>query len=198
MHASSDELRAMKISDYVTAFDSIENVLNRFVQDARIDHSQLALFDRIIDRSSEDEVRILNNSYISLNEQRALFGAFRNIKISTKMMKNRLENACKFHENPTTVEIALEIIPIYQNLSRYLDDFLDRKEIYELDKICLFSRSLYKKSKQLGFSQDTSSQLKEIGISPELVGEFVEEFTVNVSKELELDEEIGFQDESAN
>lgn len=183
---------------YTVAFVSIENLLNQFIQSVSIDSSKLSLFDTLIQNSSEDEIRILNNSYIPLYEQRALFGAFRNIKISTKMMKKRLEDAIKRHENPTIAEIALELMPLYQTLSRYLDDFIDRQEIFEIDKIDLFSRNLYKKSIQLGFYQDSSSQLKEMRISSKIVDEFVEGFSENINKELELVEEIDTADESPN
>jgi len=184
--------------EYTSTFGLLENMVNCFIRTASIDQSQLTLFDGIIEKSNEDSFRVLNNSYISLNEQRTLFGAFRNINLSLKIMKNRLKYAYKLNENPITAENALEIMPLYLNLSKYLDDYLDTNEINELEKICLFSRNLYKKAHQLGFYQDSSSQLREIGVSTKLVDEFIDEFTAKISEELELDEEIGFEDESTD
>ena len=56
----------------------------------KIDESKLGFLDSIINQSNRDQIHILNNAYLSLDEQTTLFGALRNISQATLMMKERL------------------------------------------------------------------------------------------------------------
>jgi hypothetical protein len=173
-------------------------MLHGFVEAHQIDVTKLNLFDGIIERSRTDQFRILNNSYLSLDDQRTLFGAFRNISEISGTMKSRLKEAQIMGENPTTAELAFELMPSFITLSQYLDDVLAKKEIYNPSKIFLFSRSLYKKGKQLGFYKNTSSQLKEIKLSKVEVVQFINKFNEKIITELELQEEVGSADDHSN
>jgi hypothetical protein len=173
-------------------------MLNGFVEAHQIDVTKLNIFDIIIERSRSDQFRILNNAYLSLDDQRTLFGAFRNISEISGIMKSQLKEAHAIGENPTTAELALEIMPSFITLSQYLDDVLAKKEIYDPDKIFLFSRNLYKKSKQLGFFKNTFSQLKEIKLSKIEVKQFFNKFNEKITTELELQEEVGSTDDNSD
>jgi hypothetical protein len=113
-------------------------------------------------------------------------------------MKSRLRKSHIIGENPTTAELALEIMPSFITLSQYLDDVLAKREIYNSDKIFLFSINLYKKSKQLGFFKNTTSQLKEIKLSKVEVEQFFNKFNEKITTELELQEEVGSTDDNSN
>lgn len=178
------------MSSYSERFELVNTALNSFVRTGRIDRAQLEVFNEISERAKQDQFRILNQPYLSLNDQRVLFGAFRNISQSTEMMKVRLQNASKIGENPMTAEISLELAPLYLALGSYIDDFFTKKEIFDSNKIFLFSRNLYKKAKKYGFLKDTSSQLKELRIAPSVVEAFVETFVNSVSQEIEIEEEV--------
>lgn len=183
---------------YYADFQLIEKTLDGFADTGKIDALKLDIFDSVIKRSNTDQIRILNNTFLNLNDQRILFGVFRNISETSRIMKSRLEQAYSISENPTTVEVALEIMPLFYNLSGFIDDFFNKMEIFDSEKIFIFSRNLYKKAKKLGFSQDTSSQLKEIGLSATHIKKFVDKFNENIISELELEEEVGPADEHPN
>jgi hypothetical protein len=173
-------------------------MLNGFVEAHQIDITKLNIFDVIIESSRSDQFKILNNAYLSFDDQRTLFGAFRNISEVSGIMKSRLKEAHRIGENPTTAELALEIMPSFITLSQYLDDVLAKKEIYNLRKIFLFSRSLYKKAKQLGFYKNSFSQLKEINLSKVEVEQFINKFNEKIITELELQEEVGSPDDNSH
>lgn len=183
---------------YSDEFDKIENLFSGFIDTKKIDESKLQYLDSIIKQSNTDQLHILNNAYLSLEEQTTIFGALRNISQTTLLMKERLISASKIGENPTTAEIAFDLIPFIQNVSIYIDDFFDNKEIYNLEKLEIFSRNLYKKAKKLGFSKDISSQIQEEGLTEPQISGFIEKFSEKVINELDLGEEIGTEDESIN
>jgi len=182
---------------YYDDFTIIEKTLRGFTDTGIIGVSQLDVFDSIIEKSNADQIKILNNTYLTLNNQRILFGVCRNISETSRIMKSRLEQAYSTGENPATAEAALEIMPLFFNLSDYIDDFFNKLEIFDSDKIFMFSRNLYKKAKKLGFSQESSTQLKEIGVSTTQIKKFVEKFNENIVNELELEEEVGSLDENS-
>lgn len=184
--------------NYSNEFGKMENLVSGFIDTKIIDESKLEFFDLIIKQSNTDQLFILNNAYLSMDEQTTLFGALRNISQTTFMMKERLINASSIGENPTTAEIAFDLIPILLNVSNYVDDFFYNKEIFNLDKLELFSRHLYKKAKKLGFSKNISSQLQEEGLDGRQISGFIEKFNENIINELELGEEIDSEDESIN
>jgi trehalose-6-phosphatase len=186
------------MTNYESNFKFITKTLNGFVEARQIDVSKLNVFDGVIEKSRSDQFKILNNSYLSLNDQRTIFGAFRNISDISETMKIRLKEAHKTGDNPTTAELALEIMPSFITLSQYLDDILAKKEVYNTEKIFLFSRNLYKKSKQLGFFKNAAAQLKEIKLSRGDIEQFFKKFNDTVTTELELQEEVGSPDDNSN
>jgi len=186
------------MSWYSERFGLVNTTLGSFVRAGRIDGSQLEVFSEINERAKEDQFRVLNQPYLSLNDQRIMFGVFRNISQSTEIMKVRLQNASKIGENPITAEMSLKLAPLYLALGSYIDDYFSKKEIFDSDKIALFSRNLYKKAKKHGFLKDTSSQLKDLGIAPSIIKAFAETFANNVSQEIEIEEEVTTQNEDSN
>jgi hypothetical protein len=184
---------------YVEETAKLENLLSEFIDSKKIDVSKLSSIDSIINQSKSDQIRVLNNAYLSPDEQMILFGALRNIFQTTSVMKQRLEIAYSIGENPTTAESAFEIIPIIDVLSGYIDDFFKNREIYNLEKLELFSRNLYKKAKKIGFAKDVATQLKEEKIYEPQINSFVEKFNENIISELNLEDELGAaEDESIN
>ena len=188
----------LEMNSYSEQFELVNAALDSFVQTGKIDGAQIEVLNEISERAKGDQFRILNQPYLSINDQRVLFSAFRNISQSTEIMKVRLQNASKIGENPTTAEVSLELTPLYLALGSYIDDFSNKKEVFDSDKIFLFSRNLYKKAKKFGFLKDTSSQLEELRIAPSIVDDFVETFTNNVSQEIEIEEEVAILNEDSN
>ena len=169
----------------------IQGMLKEFVNSGRIEPNKLDVMDNIIRRSEEDQIKILNNSYIPLYAQRSFFGAIRNVNISMKSMKERLAHASSQHENPTTAEQALELIPSFLNLAPHIDSLLSENIFPTLvGNVFKFSRLLYKKAAAFGFSQDAVSQLKEAGVTESQIESFIDAFSKNISLELEIEEEV--------
>lgn len=112
----------IKMKNYVEGFESIREMLRDFLRHG-VDPSKLDPMDQVIESSEMDQVRILN-SYLSLAKQRVLFGATKNIQNIIRVMKQKLKIAHITHENPTTIELSLEILENLSNLAPHLDDFL--------------------------------------------------------------------------
>ena len=181
---------------YVSEVIGLGNLLRDFINTGIIDVSKLDSINSIISKSNSDQIKVLNNAYLSPNEQIILFGALRNISQTTSIMKSKLEYAHSIGENPTAAEMAFELIPIINTLSSYIDDFFNNREIYDLPKLELFSRSLYKKAQKMNFAKDVSSQLEEEGIREPQIESFVKKFGENIIYELELEDELDIEDES--
>ena len=178
------------MQSYKVELATIQRMLEEFVESGKIDAGKLSLLDKIIKWSEEDQFRVLNKSYLSLNAQRSFFGAIRNVNVSLKSMKERLKGAADIHENPKIAELALELMPSFFNLAPFIDSFNSGEvSAKKAENVSKFSRILYKKAKSFGFSQDTITQLREAGITESQVKSFVDNFSKNVALELEIEEE---------
>jgi len=180
---------------YTETFGNVSELLSSFISSSHIDASKLGIFDEVIEKSREDQMIVINHSYLSIGHQRVLFSALYNISQSMDVMKKRMVYAHKISENPSTAELSLELIPHLENVSTYIDQYLNDNKIPDEDKLFTFSRNLYKKSKKLGFTKDASSQLKEVGITVSEIESFSDSFTENVYNEIEIDEEEDYLDE---
>lgn len=176
-----------KMYSYVESCVSIRKMLTNFL-DYGIDVSRLDLMDDLIKSSETDQVKILN-SYLSLKEQRVLFGATRNICNVVKVMKEKLKIARETHENPTTIELSLEIMENLSNTASFVDEFLINGKTEDINTVDQLSRILYKKASKLGFYQDIKTQLKDAGITKKEVKTFVEKLSKNI-EEMETEDEF--------
>ena len=165
------------MDSYVRNLAGIERMLNFFLAKG-IDTSKLRDIERIVMASKIDQFKILN-SPLSLDKQRALFGATRNLTNTLQVMEYRLETARQTHENPTTIELSLELIPHLSSVGSYVDDFTLNKHVQDLRRINEASRILHRKASELGFSQDIETQLKEAEISEEEAATFIRSLNKN-------------------
>lgn len=172
---------------YVKGCAQIHNMLTDFLKHG-IEVSKLKVMDRLIESSKIDQVRILN-SYVSLAEQRTLFGAMRNIYNIITVMKEKLKIARETHENPTTIESSLEILQHLSNVASHVDEFMINGKTKPMHRIDELSRILYKKANYFGFYHDIDTQLRKAGITEDEVKSFVEKLNENIKLEMEtLDE----------
>lgn len=190
------------VRSYRREFIKIQEMLQGFVESGEIDATKLSLMDSIIKWSEEDQIKTLNDSYLPLEAQRSFFGAIRNVNISMKSMRKKLESAPVKHENPTTAELALELMPSFFNLAPHIDSLIAR-DIHAIRKrrlrnVSRFSRILYRKAKSSGFSQDTISQLKEAGVTKSQIESFIDDLNRNVALELDIEEEVSSKIENSD
>lgn len=172
---------------YVKGCAQIRNMLTDFLEHG-IEISKLKVMDRLIESSKIDQVRILN-SYVSLAEQRTLFGAMRNTYNIITVMKEKLKIARETHENPTTIESSLEILQHLSTVASYIDEFMIDGKTKPMHRIDELSRILYKKANYFGFYHDVGTQLRNAGITEEEAKSFVEKLNENIELEMEtLDE----------
>jgi len=172
---------------YVEGFESIQKMLRDFLENG-IDISKLDPLDRVIESAKIDQIKILN-SYQPLLVQRAFFGATRNINNVVEVMKERIKIAREIHENPKTLELSLEIVEQLSAIAPYIDDFVNKDRIKEIERVNELSRILYRKASYLGFYRDIESQLKDARITNDEVKAFVEKLSENIGLEVEtLDE----------
>ena len=172
---------------YVKGCADIRNMLRNFLEHG-IEVSKLSSMDCLIKSSESDQIKILN-SYLSLVEQRVLFGATRNIYNIARAMKEKVKIARETHENPTTLELSLEIMEHLSNVAFYIDEFVVHGKTKDIDRINELSRILYRKANRFEFYQDMDTQLKDAGITEEEVKTFVEELNKNIELEMETADE---------
>jgi hypothetical protein len=173
--------------NYVEGCERLRKMLNTFLVSG-IDEVHLEPLDDLIKSSQIDEVKVLNSPQ-PLSQQRVLFGALRNIHGTTDEMRAKLRIARAIHENPKTVERALEMIDSLCVVAPYIDEFLTEGGTKESEKINELSRALYRKANRLGFYQNLDTQLKQARISENDVGDFVKKLTENIEIEVETTDE---------
>jgi hypothetical protein len=174
---------------YDNELSRITNVLRAFVNNRKIETDKLDSIDTLISFSNEIRVKTLNLGSLTLEEEISLFDATTNIKNTLESMKAKLQTAFERHENPTTAELALEIMPSFRNLEPFIDDFVNTNNIRDIDRLNEFSRILHKKAHKLGFYKDIEDQFQEVDIKSEDVQEFIEQLKNNI--EIELDIQTG-------
>jgi len=172
---------------YVEGCDRLGKMLNIFLEQG-IDETHLEPLDDLIRFSQIDEVKVLN-SYQPLSQQRILFGTLRNIYITVNEMRAKLRIARAIHENPKTVERALEMVESLSAVAPYIDEFLTSGKTKEIEKINEFSRAIYRKANRLGFYADLQVQLKEAKIGENEVEDFFRKLTENIEIETETVDE---------
>lgn len=153
-----------------------------------IDEAHLEPLEDMVKASQIDEVKVLN-SYQPLPQQRVLFGALRNIYNTADEMRAKLKIARAIHENPRTVERALEMVESLSIIAPYIDEFLTKGKTEESAKINELSRAVYRKANSLGFYQDTSTQLRHAQIAEDEVEDFFKRLAENIEIEVETTDE---------
>jgi hypothetical protein len=183
---------------YAQRVQTIQRMLGDFRQKGIIDNTRLAPLDELIRSSYADQFRILNAPWLSLDEQRSLFGAIRNMHTIAKTVKARLAAASERHENPTTTDLSLEVIESLSSLAPYVDEYFTRGQVSQLRAINELSRILHKKAKRLGFSEDSTTQFKSLKIGPEELKDFTDKLNQNIQSETDIDEDVGSTNEDCH
>jgi hypothetical protein len=173
--------------NYVEGCEKLRRMLNAFLVNG-IDETHLESLDDLIKSSEIDEIKVLN-SYQPLSQQRVMFGALRNIYNTADEMRAKLRIAHAIHENPKTVERALEMVESLCAVAPYIDEFLTQGKIKESEKINELSRALYRKANRLGFYQDVGAQLKHAQIAENEVEDFFKKLAENIEIEAETTDE---------
>lgn len=172
---------------YVEGCERLRRMLKNFLING-IDEAHLEPLDGIIESSQVDEIKVLN-SYQALPQQRILFGALRNLRITADEMRAKLRIARAIHENPKTVERALEMVESFCAISPYIDEFLAKNKVKESDKINELSRALYRKANRLGFYQNLDTQLNNAQITRSEVEDFFKKIAETIEMEAETTDE---------
>lgn len=172
--------------NYARGSIDIQGMLVNFLKNG-IDVNNLKPLDYVIEASEIDQIKILN-SYLSTVDQRTLFGALRNINNILKVMKEKIKIARETHQNPTNLEVSLEIMEHLSSLAFHIDNFLNDGKLNEIARINELSRILYKKANYFGFYQDVDTQLKNAGITEEEAKAFVGKLNENIELEMIEDE----------
>ena len=170
--------------NYIDGCERLRKMLNIFLKDG-IDEAHLEPLDDLVKFSQIDEVKVLN-SYQPLHQQRILFGALRNIHTTTNEMRAKLRVARATHENPKTIELALEMVDSLCAIAPCIDEFLARGKMTESEKkVNEFSRAIYRKANRLGFYPNLETQLKQAQIRENEVEDFFRRLASNIEIEAE-------------
>jgi len=173
-------------------------MLGDFKQKGIIDEAKLNPLDELIRLSYADQFRILNTPWLSLDEQRSLFGAIRNVHTTAKTLKARLAAASERHENPTMADLSFEVTESLSNLAPYIDECFTRGQVSQISSINELSRILYKKAKRFGFLEDSATQFKTLEIGPEELKSFTDRLNQNIQSETDIDEDVGSTNEDCH
>jgi hypothetical protein len=174
-------------------------VLHQFTKSGVIDKSKLGAFNELAQTAYADELRILNSPRLTLDDQRSLFGAVRNVHVAAKSMRDRLSTASQRHENPVTANQALEVCESLFNLSPYIDGYLKSGKVPERRTINDISRMLYKKAKRYGFSEDAATQFKALNIGSDDIQNFTKKLEEKIQAEVDADDDdVGSVNEGSN
>ena len=173
--------------NYVEGCEKLRKMLNTFLVNG-IDEAHLEPLDGMVKSSQIDEIKVLN-SYQPLPQQRVLFGALRNIYNTADEMRAKLRIARAIHENPKTVERALELVESLCAIAPYIDEFLTQGKTEENEKITELSRALYRKANRLGFYQDLGTQLRHAQIAENEIEDFFKKLAENIEIEVETTDE---------
>jgi hypothetical protein len=183
---------------YTQEFQYIQQVLERSVKQRHIDFSKLRLLDVLIKRSEADEIQALKDDTLPLDYRRHIFNAFMDVNEVLKGMNLRLRVATKTHENPTTAERALELMPHFFAVSSSLDSFLSKSRSLDVEHLSNCSWRLYKTASALEFSRDVASQLKDAHVTPSQIQTFLKTLGKNIMQELEIEAEEGPTNEASD
>jgi hypothetical protein len=173
--------------NYVEGCEKLHKMLNTFLVNG-IDEAHLEPLDDMVKSSQIDEIKVLN-SYQPLPQQRVFFGALRNIYNTADEMRAKLRIARAIHENPKTVERALELVESLCAIAPYIDEFLTQGKTEESEKITELSRALYRKANRLGFYQDLGTQLRHAQIAESEIEDFFKKLAENIEIEVETTDE---------
>jgi len=176
------------LSTYVQRIQGIETTLERFSKSGKIDVTELKAFDELATAAYEAQLKILNRS-ISVDEQRSLFGAVRNIRQIAKTMKESLLTASQRHENPETADRALEVCENLSAVAKIIDGYFVSGRPPDGTTLNTVSRNAYKKAKRYGFSEDTETQLKALNIGSDEIAAFTKKISKNLEEATDADDE---------
>lgn len=168
---------------YVSGFDEIRKMLNNFLCNG-INTNELDPINRVIESAKSDQIRILNSGH-SLSAQRVFFGAAKDIGTIAEVMKERIKVAREKHENPLTLDLSLELIDNLTALAPYIDDFIHKGKIADINRTAELSRILFRKATSLGFYTTVETQLKSAGITQDEAKAFVEKLSENIGLEID-------------
>jgi hypothetical protein len=187
-----------KLRTYAERISAIQAVLEQFSKRGVIDKTKLNPLDELAQRAYGDQLRILNKPQLSLDDQRSLFGAARNMQMAAKTMKSRLSTASERKENPITADQALEVCRSLSDLAFYVDEYFVKGHVTAKRTMNDVSRALYKKARRYGFSEDTATQIRELNISSEELKSFTKKLEENIRVQTDVDEDSGSENESRN
>lgn len=184
-----------KVDSYSWHINKVSNMLNSFVKRKHIVPEEMTVIDALVNTSLKNQVTVLNDNLLTIEYQRVLFGALRNIKNVAKIMGESLKTASARKENPITAEVCLGVIPYMKNLSQALDNFFSRygkmPSKYKtelLTKIREFSRMLHKKAIHFGFPKKTIDE-QELNMEENEMRKFIDDINIELKLNTEIDEE---------
>lgn len=176
----------MENKKIIKEINEISKVLDAFILNKKIIKDDVKrVFPISINTVVEAQAKMLNDGRVSLETQRILFGALRNIKNVMDSMYLSLYNAPP-HENPTTAERCKEIVPLMTNVTNGIDKYFKDGDERELNRIFTSSRALRKNSVNLGFSKTLNEEFKELSMSPKDINDFINTLNKTIATELEI------------
>ena len=74
----------MRMRKYEQELLNVQKMLEGFREKGIVDTKRLNLMDNIIKWSKEDQFKVLNDASLTLDEQRSIFGAIRNVNVAMR------------------------------------------------------------------------------------------------------------------
>jgi hypothetical protein len=171
--------------DYTPYINNLNTTLKSFISEGKIkakeSEEKLNSFIEILKASQFDVL----SKPLEEETQDIIFNALRNLRIIIIEMRNQLMTAFKIHENPTTAERCLVLIPFIQNLSKNIRDFKINKNDYLITTISIDTRNLRKKAKEYNLLTSIENEIKEANLPAEEIKDFCESLNQKIEIEMQ-------------
>lgn len=171
--------------DYVSYINNLNIMLNSFISKGKIENKEAEeKLSKFVEVLKINQFDVLCKT-LAEEDQDIIFNALRNLRIIINEIKNQLKIAFERHENPTTAERCLVLMPFIQNLSKNIKNFEINKNGHLISTISMDTRILRKKAKEYNLLTSIENEIKEANLPAEEIKNFCESLNQRIELEMQ-------------
>jgi len=171
--------------NYTPFISNLNAMLNSFISNKKIETKEVEeKLNKFVDVLKADQFDLLCKP-LSESDQDVIFGALRNLRVIMTEIKNQLKVAFERHENPTTAERCLVLMPFIQNLSEKVKHYEASRTDHLISDIQTDTKNLRKKAKDYHLLASIEDELKDITLPAEDIKSFCEQLNQNIELEMQ-------------
>lgn len=175
------------MTTYLMQTNGIKDLLVSFTETRKIDSRKSdQTIIAYIGFLTKKQFEVLN-SPIPEDMQSVVFNALRNLIVIMKDMQNELKLAFERHENPTTAEKCLQIMPFISDLSNDLDQFVKLRNGKIIDSVYKNTRILRRKARNFSFLKSIEQEMEGINLTKKEIEDVINKYNSNLEAFLLID-----------